>query len=495
MKINLLGGDDEARSSLASSQRRLNLYSELTDPKQGEPGSLTHYPTPGLKLLAQSPNGENVRGLYRASNGDLYAAAGFEIYYVDPSWTFNPIGAMNQTPQRNPVKMIDNGVSLIICDGTATNGYAVNMASRSGLKPLYDPNASDAETDSSTGWLGSTFVDFSDGYLIANYIGTPTFYISNSEDTIFDPLQFSGKTAYPDDLVGAIVQHRVLWLIGQLTTEVWYNSGGGSISGNNFPFEIMPGVAIDWGCAAPYSIAKGDTSIFWLGQNQNGQVQVLRGTGYAVQRISTHAMETIFSRYTVSDCIAYFYTQGGHSFYVMSFPTSDATWAYDLATGHWHQRACIDSDGKEHRHRADMHAFAYGINVVNDWASNAIYAFDPKIFNDNGQPIKRVLGFPRQIDSENDHRVVFKNFVAEVDVGAGFAPDLKPTMTLKWSDDKGKTFGNGMLMSIGAIGRYNTFVKWNRLGLARNRTFQLEWNTDSFIALQGGFVEIEKSRA
>jgi hypothetical protein len=46
MKINLLGGDDEARSSLASSQRRLNLYSELTDPKQGEPGSLTHYPTP-----------------------------------------------------------------------------------------------------------------------------------------------------------------------------------------------------------------------------------------------------------------------------------------------------------------------------------------------------------------------------------------------------------------------------------------------------------------
>lgn len=498
MKINLMGGDAQARSVLASDQRRLNVYSEMTDPKQGEPAEVTWYPTPGLKPVAQTPNGKPIRGLYRASNGDLYCVADFEVYYVDSNFQFNHIGTMDTTDTLKPVKFADNGTSVCFCDGYPTKGYYINMKTRASMNPLYDPSLGDALTTSSTGWLGSTYLDFTDGYLIANYIGTPTFYVSNSEDVVFDALEFAGKTSYPDPVVAAVVQHRVIWLIGELTTEVWYNTGGLSFlsagSGQSFPFAIMPGVAIDHGCCATYSIAKAETSLFWLSQDMHGERVVLMGKGYNVERISTHPIETVFSSYaTVSDCIAYTYQQQGHYFYVMNFPSADATWVYDISANQWHQRAYCDSNGNEHMQLATMHAHAYGMNLVNDWSSGNLYALDLNSYTDNGQFIKRVVGFPRIIDPQLDHRLTFNSFIAEIDCGGIADPNASPQITLRWSDDKGKTWGNGLNMPLGNAGEYGDLLKWQRLGQARNRVFQLEWDCDGFVAIQGAFVDVTES--
>lgn len=500
MKINLTGGNTPSRSVIASSQRTLNLYAEATDKTTEEPAPVTHYPTPGLTLLGTTPNGKSIRGLYRASNGDLYCAAGFDVYYISPTWVFNLVGTMN-IAALNPVKFTDNGTSVCLCDGTLVNGYSINMSTRSGLTPLLNPTAGDLLTASSTGWLGSTFLDFTDTYIIANYPGTPTYYISNSEDVIFDPLQFNAKSANPDFLVAAIVQHRVIWLIGTVTTEVHYNTGGGggitlssggttTPNSNTFPFELMPGVAIDWGCVAPYSIAKAETAVFWLAQNQNGQVVALRGFGYTISRISTHAVEFEWSQYpTVADCIAYAYMQNGHSFWVMNFPTADKTWVFDLAMAQWHERCYLDMSGNEHRQRADCHAHAYNTHVVNDWETGNLYNLDLNAYTDNGQGIKRLIGFPRQIDAENDRRILFKSFIAEMDTGETLIPGT-PLVTLRWSDDKGHTWNAGRLQSMGKTGQFNTVMKYMRLGMSRNRVFQLEWTANSFCALQAAFLDV-----
>lgn len=492
MKISLTGADSQARSTLASSQRTLNLYAEATDPKQTEPGEVTHYLTPGIVKIGQTPNGKSLRCIYRATNGDLYGVAGFDVYYINPSFAFNLIGTMNTTSVLNPVKMADNGTSVIVADGS-TNGYAITMSTRSGLAPLLDPTKGDLETPSSTGWLGSNYVDFSDGFFIANSPNTPTFYISNAQDTIFDPLQFGAKTSNADVLQAAIVQHRVVWLIGILSTEVWYDSGGTG-GANNFPFEIMPAVAIDWGCAAQYSIAKAETQIFWLGQNLNGEVVVLKGSGYNVQRISTHAIEHQFASYsTVSDAVGYCYMQEGHSFYCLNFPSADVTWVYDLSMGQWHQRCWMDSNGFEHRQRQYLHAFAYDKNIVNDWENGNLYEMDLNAFTDNGQPIKRLIRFPRQVDNEDDHRVLYQNLTLEMDVGESLNPADMPMITLRWSNDKGKTWGNGMIQNFGKTGDFNRVLKFNRLGLARNRNFEVEWAADCFTALQGAYLTITKA--
>jgi hypothetical protein len=70
------------------------------------------------------------------------------------------------------------------------------------------------------------------------------------------------------------------------------------------------------------------------------------------------------------------YQQLGHTFYVLIFPTADATWVFDIGEGLWHERTWIDDSGFEHRIRANDCAAAYGIIVVGDWETGALYQWD-----------------------------------------------------------------------------------------------------------------------
>jgi hypothetical protein len=249
-------------------------------------------------------------------------------------------------------------------------------------------------------------------------------------------------------------------------------------------------MAGDWGCAATYSIAKGQTSLFWLGQNLIGQIAVLKGSGYNVQRISTHAIEETFRKFPrLDDCIGYCMMVDGHVWYTMCFPEADQTWVYDMTNNQWHQTAWLDDLGQERRHRADQYAFAYTLNIVNDHENGNLYALDMDTFNDNGRPIKHVLSFPRMIEAD-DHRQIFQNFIAELATGETTKPLANTDMVLKWSDDKGRTYSNGMVQSLGGMGQYAKFVKWQRLGVSRNRVFRLEWTTDAMVAIQGAFVNV-----
>jgi hypothetical protein len=95
----------------------------------------------------------------------------------------------------------------------------------------------------------------------------------------------------------------------------------------------MPGVFIEHGCVAKHSVAKHDLTVFWLSKDKDGQGVVIAGKNYAAGRISTHAIEQEFSTYSrLDDAIGYTYQQGGHPFYVLSFPTANRTWVFDMAT-------------------------------------------------------------------------------------------------------------------------------------------------------------------
>ncbi len=488
-RIALTGGSYEAANVIASCQRCVNLYPELMDPDQGEPSRMTYYQTPGYSLLATAPGGA-IRGLYRASNGILYCVSGINVYYVSSLYVFTYIGSLLVNTGK-PVLMADNGINVIVVDGTAA-GFTFLMATHASWAQIVE-----------TGWYGSTYIDFTDTYFIANYINTPTFYISGSEAVTFDASDFAGKSSKPDYLVAAVVTHRVIWLIGVTGTEVWSNTGGGGLgtlsSGtavDTFPFEAIPGVEMEDGCAAPYSIAKSDTKVFWLAQNVSGGRYVLEGAGYKTTRISTPAIESVFHNYSViSDCIAYCYMQRGHYFYVMSFPTADATWCYDTSTKKWHERVTIDTNGVEHRSTACYHAYAYNTNIVGDWSNGNLYKMDPSVFLDNGQTIKRLRSFPQLMDSDNNNRIMFHSFIADMSSGKDITSTDTPEISLIWSDDRGVTWGNPLIQSLGNTGYYNTNVKWNRLGMARSRVFQLEWNGNFHTALNGAFVDFNIAKS
>jgi hypothetical protein len=466
--VPLVGGAYQAESLIASAQRCVNLYPEKNP--EGVDSPTTHYPTPGLRQLSLPPQAAPVRGLWTAPDGKLYAVIGTGVYYVASDWGTTLLGTIDN--RATPVGMKDNGFELVIVDGGEATGWKVDLTTQA-FSAITDP-----------AFYGADAVDYTDTYLIYNQPGTRNFYVGPSNGvTPFDPLYIAAKTAKTDLLTTVFVQHRELWLIGERTSEAWYLSGAAT-----FPFAIMSGVFVEHGCAAKYSVAGNDLSIMMLSKDREGRGMVLMLTQYAAKRISTHAIENEFNDYErLDDAIGFCYQQNGHVFYVLNFPAANKTWAFDLTTGMWHERVWIDGDGQEFRHRANCVAHAYNTTVVGDWENGTLWALDPNVYTDDGDPVKRVRSFPYLVNEGK--RVEFYNVMARMTGGTSENGDAG--VTLRWSDDNAQTWSEGLESSLGALGAYESIPYWGGgLGSARFRTFELSWSTSAKTALNGLYVDV-----
>lgn len=453
---------------------------------------MAHYPTPGLRLLGTLPQGP-VRAIKQATNGYIYAVAGSGVYLVDAAtWVGTLLGSI--TPMRPyPVSMQDNGNTMVIVDGTG-GGWTVDLAS----------HAFAAISDEA--FYGADRVDYLDTYLLFNKPGTPQFYSSDSLATTFDSLYFANKESFSDLLVTLAVAKREIWLLGDRTTEIWYDAAAVDAASGLvlFPFQQVQSVFVDQGCRARYSVATYDDGVYWLSQSRAGQGIVVVGKNYKTERISTYAIEAVLTTYPrIDDAIGFVYSLAGHVFYVLTFPHADATWSYDITTQQWHEWKWIDDNGEEHRHRANC---CYNINggvVVGDWQNGNLYAVELTALTDNGQPIKRQRAWPHIINEMD--RVYYRQFVADLETGTSPTavatsipivpppPTLVPTdnlVWLDWSDDRGHSFGNPVSQSAGERGEYLTSIQFQRLGYARDRVFRLTWSVPEATALQGAFIEV-----
>ena len=52
----------------------------------------------------------------------------------------------------------------------------------------------------------------------------------------------------------------------------------------------------------------------------------------------------------LSDAFGYCYSDGGHTFYVLTFPSGNATWVYDATTAMWHERSTWTGESLERSH-------------------------------------------------------------------------------------------------------------------------------------------------
>lgn len=470
-RIPLKLGAYQARSIISEAQRSVNLYMENNP--EDSPFPSTHYPTPGLRLLATAANNQPWRQLFLASNQKLYGVAGNTVYRINADWTMVSLGTIFSSS--GFVSMVDNSVDLMIVDGSP-NGWTVKLAT----------GVLTQETDPS--FVGADRVDFVDGYFILNNPLNPKqWYISLFEDTAFDPLDFASKLGYSDPIVATCVTKRNVWLFGTQTTEVWANTGAAT-----FTFGRIDGVFIQHGCASASSLSQMDGSIYWLSLDPQGHAMVMRTIGYEARRISTHAMEVEFQSYArIDDAIGFTYQQDGHLFYFLTFPTADKTWVFDLSTEQWHERVWLDSEGRFHRHRANCFAFFNNTHIVGDWQNGNLYALDLNVYTDVGNPIPRIRSFPHLMDSGD--RMMYREFIAAMEVGNGDGSFDPVPIFLRWSDTSGRSWGNPIKETIGEEGDYIRSVQFQRLGMARDRVFELSWSSPVKTALNGAFLEYYKA--
>ena len=466
-QIQLVQGAYQARSVIANAQRCVNLYPELNTKDAEVP--YTHYCTPGLVPLCQ-PTIAEVRELYTASNQKLFAVIGNEVYYIDDAFNATLLGTIST--YYGLVSMYDNKFSLIVLDGSET-GWSVDLTTLvfSGFSP--------------ENFVGGNQVRYIDSFLVSS-TQNANIQSSDSNATTYTALATATMTGDADQLQIIDVVHKEIWSFGRRTTEVWSNVGGFP-----FPFAPIPGVFLQHGIAALRSLAKWGLNIFFLSQDNNGEALVMMGTAYKADIISTPAISDAIGGYEIiNDAIGFCYQQGSHIFYVLTFPSADKTWVYDLSTQLWHERAWLDNNGQLHRHRANCVAYAYGKTVCGDWQNGKIYNWDLHAYTDDGDPIMRLRSFPHIVSSLD--RISYKQFMADIEVGTDADPSSDPVVNLRWSDNRGVSFGNGVQQSLGHTGEYQTIPSWNRLGFARDRVFELSWTAASATALNGAFIDVEK---
>lgn len=455
-------------------QKCVNLFPEINalgTGKEREVGALV--PTPGLRLLltiADSP----IRGFWSASNGEFYVVGGQKLYFISSSWIATELGTLNT--DSGFVSMADNGTHLVIVDGT--DGYSWNMSTDS-FAEISDPDFQPADQ-----------VTFIDGYFVFNKSGTAQFFISGLNDITFDALDTATAEGSPDALVGTMASNQNVFLFGSKSIEVYYNSGD-----PDFPFSRIQGAVIDFGCAAPFSVAKLVGSLYFLGGDSTGSGIVYRMNGFQPQRISTSAIEAVIRELTtdqIAEARGFTYQQGGHLFYCLNIPGLESTWVYDATTEFWHERTYLNLWSFE-RHRADCHALAYGENVVGDYENGNIYALDPDTYTDNGTAIARIRAAPHF--SKGLKLIRHNMFQLDMETGVGTSgtgQGVNPKVMLRWSDDGGHSWSNEYLADIGKIGNRLTRVNFRRLGMSRDRVYEVKITDPVKVVLIGAEIDVEE---
>jgi hypothetical protein len=455
----------------------VNLYPEPLPTPEGKTGGFLNR-APGLRKLATVGTGP-IRGLW--SYGDYgYAVSGDRLYRVDSTWNVQPIGLIAGT---GPVSMVDNGRQLFI----ATNPISY----------IYDATSETLAQITDIDFPGAVTVGYLDGYFIFQEPNSDRFWTSELLDgTQIDPLSFASAEGMPDNLVSLFVDHREVWLFGTQSVEVWYDA---ALEG--FPLARIQGAVNEFGCAATYSVAKMDNSLFWLGADARGHGAVFRANGYAGQRISTHAVEFAIQSYEIiSDAIAFTYQQDGHSFYVLTFPSAQATWVYDAATGAWHERAGF-ANGQFIRHRANCQMFYSEEVVVGDFENGNIYAYDLDQFSDGDFAQKWLRSWRALPTGQNNlKRTAQHSLQIDMQTGVGLntGQGSNPQVMLRWSDDGGHTWSNEHWMSAGKIGAYGTRAIRRRLGMTlklRDRVYEISGTDPVKISIVGAELVLSGTNA
>lgn len=474
MKSPILGGSYVARSVNAACDRMVNLFPEAV-PEGGKTSAFLNR-CPGLRLLATVGSGP-IRGLWKLGSYG-YVVSGLSLYRVNSLWNSTLLGAVTGS---GPVSMADNGTQLFIACNP--DGFIYN-ASTLAFAQITDPD-----------FPGAVTVGYLDGYFVFNEPDSQKVWITSMLDgTTVDPLEFASAEGSPDGLPALSIDHREAWLFGENSVEVWYNSGAA-----DFPLARIQGAFIEIGCQAPYSIAKLDNSLFWLGSDARGSGIVYRANGYTGVRVSTHAVEYAIQTYTTtSDAIGFSYQQEGHAFYVLTFPTASKTWVFDVSTGKWHERAGFAS-GEFARWAANCMMNFGGEIVVGDCVSGNIYALDLSVYTDNGATQKWLRSWRALPPGTNNlKRTVQHSLQLDCESGVGLdgASTIQghdPQVILRWSDDGGHTWSNEHWRSMGKIGEYGRRVIWRRLGATgklRDRVLEISGTDPVKIAIMGAELNI-----
>lgn len=472
MRVGLFGLSTESYSRTISAQKRINCFVEMR--KEHEKTALALIGRPGLDPFVTGLSNP-VRGMWAVNSLAtplVFFVEADQLYAADQSGVLYTIG--NISTSSGNVSMADDGKWLVLVDGTY--GYYYNMLTPAGITTITDGNFT--TTPTTVTWQDTYFI-------VTSSSQTKQFQLSSNSDPSTWPavnINFAGSGQ--GKLRAGISDHSILNLFGDTYTEFWQDTGS-----PDFPFALIPGAAQQFGLAAAWSLAKFDNSLVGLFQDNSGNVNVSRMSGFSLKKLSDSDMDMTFQGYNVvSDACGFAFTMSGHAFYVINFPTMQESWMYDANGGTWTQ--IQDTTGNHFW--GLKYATLQNKLLVSDHRNGNIYQFSMTTYTDNGSPL------PMEIQTRHiwdDDRYIGINWI-QIDVqsgtGTAVGQGANPVMDLQVSKDGGNTFYSVGFSKIGPVGEYTQRVIWNSLGAARDWVLKLRVTDPVKRVITGASAEIIK---
>ena len=493
MKLPIVGPTYEATYSDINIQRCVNMFLTASGPggrgdKSG-PQGVTHalVPTSGLTVL-EDLTGSEMRCITEHA-GLIYVVVDDKVYKV----TVNTGAETSVSEELGTITTSTTGTVK-----AATNPTQIMWVDGSGTGYIYVPGTDTFSTINSldADFTGGDSAVFLDSYFIVNEPDTGQFYTSAPNDGAdWDPLDVATAESSPDKIVALETSKGELWIIGETTTEIWYNAANAS----GMPLSARDGLEIQIGCGAANSVVQLDDLVIWLDNRgyivQSNVSPLVRNnnSGYDLQIISTEAITAEILGYSVrSDAIACSFNDRGHLMYQISFPTAKKTWVYDYTTQMWHERVWANTVSGDSEHHLIQYAETLEhLQLCGGIRSGKLYLLKPDVSTEDSVTVSRLRTTAPTYDPSAYGLIGVVNVSVRITIGLAGEGD-EPEIAMRYSNDGGFSWSTEIMRrSTGATGEYAKRVDWNRLGTSREWLFEFTVTESVPFSIIDATIDIE----
>jgi len=324
--------------------------------------------------------------------------------------------------------------------------------------------------DTAYSWDGSTLLEITDvdfvasndvTYLNGRWIfipsdGSPAFFSEALDPNIIGATSFFDAETQPDKNVGVINLRNRLYILGEDTTEVFRDTGTGTI-----PYQRIDGASIWTGLVAGHTFY--GNSFAFLGRDKDNNFGFFQmGSGEAV-RISNPAVDELLNdTYTLAElqtCIAQRLQWKGQDIAVFRLPREticyNGGWFFMSSIATFEETEFSGNDFVTWR--ANYITHCYGEYFVGDVATDDIGILD-EVATDYGDDVN--YGFDTFAKFARGSYFTVNSL--EID---GLAGQTSPQATIGLSlSEDGKTYGDFFYIGMGEIGEYQRRVEWELPG-------------------------------
>jgi hypothetical protein len=400
----------------------------------------------GTKGLTQfvDTSGSIGRGMHVMDN-ILYSVNGTNLYKIEENGTVTNIGSIEGTKR---VTTADNGSKLCI---VVPGGKAyVYDSSDSTLVEITDPD-----------YRASDTVIFNDGFYVFTATAGDVFFISNlNNPEAIDALDFGSSEVDPDKIIASHVDHNELYILNELTTEIFQNRGGAG-----FPYQRIEGAIIQKGCLAKYTPIEFDNTFVFIGAGEGEGAAVWKViNSQTAAKLSTDAIDRQIQKYNkdeLSEAFSFTFSDDGQvvvGFTIDSTRIDSITLCYNAGSQQWFQ---MQSGINPNRWRINGVIRAYDKLICDD-SSDGRIGYLSETYDEYGETILRQRTTQPFMASDNSQ--YWSEIELIMETGVGLTSGLDPKIDLSYSDDSGRTFSAPKSKSFGKIGNYKQRPIWRRLG-------------------------------